>query len=757
MDLMLNMTFCLRREESAADGGYLSGIYRVILDDPRCQTTITVLIQPDEGQHRLRHGGRRSKPDSEIKRPRKPPREPLIGALIWMDRRLLERLHDAQQLMVIELEREVVPALSARGEQEHTRRVALMAPFLDAKHLHDSIVALEGLGGLVKEAMATGASSALIYRLWSKLCRYGLDERSLMPRWDRCGARGVPRPCDPAISGKPARRKSGRKTRAQSIARAHGQEIESPQPGMSTAWIAAIRAADRQIPQPKPDWPERCQSINSSAFCSKAVEKDGVFKLVLGPKGTYPNNRQIRRVLDTQKTQLERIIERTTKQHFQSAKRGLVSRSWQDVAGPGHRSAIDSTVGDIYLRSSVNRAWIVGRPIVYVIVDVWSTAIVGFHVCLTGPSWSTARIGLFNTAAEPGLVADLWGYQPTLGLDPTPTLSYDLLCDRGEYLSRGHRDTAMKLIPMTSYAPPYRGDLKGSVEVLHRITKDAQFLFIPGAMDFRRKELELRKVNPADCVLTVREYVYFLYELFGLYNLTADRSHRLDSSMMEDNVYPSPAGLWHWGHSVGIGYRRRTLQSDLISNLLPQAKAWVRRDAVRYGGCDYMSEEVKEAQWTALARNAGGWELPIHFYPGSVSQIWTPNVGGAGLLSLQISDQSRASAELTWDEWSDCLAIEAMKQPDRQHERMQHAISARERINQMLAVAKQQTTDAIDRATGKTPSISEARLIETAETAHPSRSESKVAEELRDEAMQGHEDMMSALLAGADDADDSHG
>ena len=755
MDLMLNMTFYLRCEEHAG-AGYLPGIYRVILDDPRRQTTITVLIQPDEGQQRARHGGRRPKPDSAIKRPRKPPPQPLVGALIWMDRRLLERLHDEQQLMFIEMERDVVPALSARSEQEHRRRVQVMAGFLDVKHLHDSIVAFIGLGGLVKEAMATGASSVFIYRQWSKLCRYGLDERSLIPRWDRCGAPGVPRPCDPAVSGTTVRRKSGRKTLEQNIARAYGQEIESPQPGMSTAWVAAIRAADRKNPQPKPDWPDRCRSIITSAFCSKAVEKDGVFRLVLGPKGTYPNNRQIRRVLDTQKTQLERIIERTTKQHFQSAKRGLVSRSWQDVAGPGHRSAIDSTVGDIYLRSSINRAWIVGRPIVYVIVDIWSTAIVGFHVCLTGPSWSTARIGLFNMASDPALVADLWGYQPMLGLDPTPTLSYDLLCDRGEYLSRGHRDTAMKLIPMTSYAPPYRGDLKGSVEVLHRITKDAQFLFIPGAMDFRRQELELRKVNPGDCVMTVREYVHFLYELFGLYNLTADRSHRLDSSMTEDNVYPSPAGLWHWGHSVGIGYRRQTLQSDLISNLLPTAKAWVRRDAVRYGGCDYMCNEAKEAQWTALARNTGGWELPIHFYPGSVSQIWTPRVGGAGLLSLDISDQSRAARELTWDEWSDCLAIEAMKQPDRQHERMLHAISARERINQMLAVAKQQTADAISRATGKAPSISEVRLIESAANEHPSRSESKVAEELRDEAMQGHEEMMSALLAGANDADDSH-
>ncbi len=755
MDLMANMTVRLRFDDSAGTG-YLAGIYRVIMDDPRSQTTVAVLIQPDEGQLRACHGGRKRKLDDQVRQPRKKSPQPLVGDLIWMDREVLLRLHDETLLMPIELERDALPPLRGRSEQEYKRRVLAMAGFFDLKHLHDSIVAHRGLGGLVKEAMATGASPVFVYRQWSNLCRYGIDERSLVPRRDRCGAPGVPRPCDPPIAGKAARSKAGRKTLAQRTARAYGQEIESPQPGMSTAWVAAICASDRKIKQPKPDWPDRCRSIITSAFCSKAVEKDGVFRLVLGPKGTYPNNRQIRRVLETQNTQLQRIIERTTNQHFQSAKRGLVARAWQDVAGPGHRSAIDSTVGDIYLRSSVNRAWIVGRPIVYIIVDVWSTAILGFYVCLTGPSWNTARVSLFNAASDPALVANLWGYQPILGLDPAPTLSYELLCDRGEYLSQGHRATAMKLIPLTSYTPPYRGDLKGSVEVLHRITKDAQFLFIPGAIDFRRQELELRKVNPADCVMTVREYVQYLYELFSMYNLTADRAHRLDALMTAEGVYPSPAGLWHWGHAVGIGYRRQTLQSDLIADLLPSAKAWVRRDAVRYGGCDYMSEEVKEAQWTALARNCGGWELPIHYYPGAVSQIWTPNAGGAGLLSLHIADQSRASPELTWDEWSDCLATEAIKRPDRQHERMVHSLSAHERINQMLAVAKQQTADAIDRATGKAPSIAEARLIETAANAHPSRSESKVAEELRDEAIRTHEEMMSAILDAANDVDDCH-
>lgn len=62
------------------------------------------------------------------------------------------------------------------------------------------------------------------------------------------------------------------------------------------------------------------------------------------------------------------------------------------------------------------------------------------------------------------------------------------MCDRGEYLLKGHRETAMKLSPLTSYAPPYRGDMKGLVEVLHRIEKDAQLLFVPGENCRRRQE-----------------------------------------------------------------------------------------------------------------------------------------------------------------------------------------------------------------------------------------------------------------------------
>lgn len=745
MDLIQNGTFRILKELKPSTE-YPPGIYRVILDEQTIGKTIAVLIQPEDGAKRGK-GGRPKKQDKDLKGRRKKPPLPLVGELLWMDRDELQRLADAGLLKTMTLERKTGSPLSDRSQIEYDRRILAMADFLDLKKLQESILIFDGLGGLVRDAMKkAGASSTYVYKQWSNLCRWGIDEKSLKPRRDECGGPGIKRPCHPGSATTPEKKKAGRKTRAQRIARAYGIKLDPTQPGMSSEWAAAIRAADKQIPTPKPSWPKRCTLIGESAFCAKAKEVDGKIILVKPEIGQYPNDKQIKRVLTIDKTRLERLIERTTKAHFNMAKRGLIARNWQGVAGPNHTWAIDSTVGDIYLRSSVNRAWIVGRPIVYVIVDIWSTAVVGFYICLCGPSWNTAKISLFNAAADPALVAELWGYQSILTLNPAPTMCYSLLCDRGEYLSQGHRTTAIKLLPLTSYAPPYRGDLKGLVEVLHRIEKDAQFLFEPGAMDYRREELELRKVNPEDCVYTVREYTQYLYELFSEYNLTADRRHRVDAHMLAANVFPSPAGLWHFGHAMGIGFRRTIEEADLITELLPSANGRVRRDAVRHAGCDYSSPEIEQAQWTAYARNFGGRDIPLNYYPGAMGPIWTPNTGGAGLLKLQISDESRASSEITVDEWSDCLALATMKNPMDQHHRKMDSLDSLNRIKALRDNAVRLTAEALAKASGSAPPMTEARAIEMAATTHPSRSEATVKEQVRDEALQSHQEMMDAIL-----------
>lgn len=741
MELIPNSTFRIV-SGATPHTAYTPGLYRVVLDEIRAELTIAVLIQ-QEGQPAKGRGGRPKK--DAPKRPRKKPPAPMVGRLLWMNRSELEQLIDQGFLVPIKLQRVAsayVQPTSEAGRNLLENRIKGMSSFLDFDKLRENILVHEGLGGLVKETrQRTGWSKAVVYKLWSLLCRFGLDAMSLKPAHERCGAKGIARPVNPG-----GRQKAGRKTTKQRIAHAFGK-VEAPeQPGVSSLWVAAILAADSQIPTPKPSWSKRCDQIVRSAFVSVAREENGQFQLVKPSLGDYPNNKQIQRVLTVDKSKLELLLEKTTKRHFNSALRGLQARNWEGVAGPGHTWAIDSTIGDIYLRSSINRHWVIGRPIVYVITDAWSTAVVGFYVCLTGPSWHTAKVSLFNSVADPTLMGELWGYQPILTLSPHPTMCFVLLCDRGEYLSLGHRETAVKLLPMTSYTPPYRGDLKGGVEVLHRIAKDAQYLFIPGAMNFRREELELKRVNPNDSVLNMREYVAWLHMCFAEYNLTADRRHRVDAHMLAAGVFPSPAGLWSWGHQMGVGFRKHNDEYDLIKNLLPCREASIGKTGVKFLGCDYSSDEVVENQWTTIARNFGSTKIDVNYYDGSMSRIWTPNHNGTGMIKLSLSDQSKITSQATIYDRLDAAAVESMKQPDIAHQNMMTKLELRDAQNRLIELAKLKHLEETDGASGKKPTISEARKMEIHKSQPNSVPDENIDSRGTKESAVIHQDMMKRLL-----------
>ncbi|NMM12419.1 MAG: transposase [Rhodoferax sp.] len=752
MELMSNQVFRLLHDKTS--GAYPAGIYRVIFDEAAINKTVCVCIQLADTE-KIPRGGRRKQ--AKTKHPRKKAPPALLGKLIWMERDYLERLQAHKLLITVEIEREPIyftPIESPEVQEIFSQRCRAMTGFLDFGKMKESILIHEGLGGLVRDAMATGeVCRAYVYKQWSTLCRLGISEISLLPRRDRCGAKNVSRPCDPG-----GRKKAGRKTRTQRVAKkASGIDLPPKQPGMSTEWRAAILAADNQIKTPvKPVMSTRCTLILESSFVKKFRPENGVLVPVDPKLGEYPNDQQIRRVLEVEIPRLKRLLQKTTLGHFKRSLRGLIARNWKGVSGPGHTWAIDSTVGDIYLRSSLNRAWIVGRPIVYIIVDVWSTAIVGFYVCLTGPSWNTAKISLFNSVADPDLLGEMWGYQPILSLNPLPTMCYQLMCDRGEYLSKAASLTAIKLIPCMSYAPPYRPDLKGLVEVLHRIEKDAQFMFEPGAMDARRAEFDLRKSHPDESAMTVRDYVQYLHLIFGEYNLTADRSHRVDAHMAAAGVFPSPAGLWRWGYEMGIGVQRAIPQADLITTLLTPDTARVGRSSIVYAGNDYYCPTIQAEDWTTTARNFGSWKISIHYYPGPVGRIWTPNTNGEGLLDLKISDQAKTSAEVTFDELSDSIANVQMQHAEVAHQKTLYALQTLRKVQALRNNAIQLTQEAISKGQGATPTMTEARAVEVACTSNPRGSEAQTTEKLRDEAMEAHEEMMRAMLSAGDDEEDDH-
>lgn len=591
---------------------------------------------------------------------------------------------------------------NAASRTLHARRTEMMESFLKHENLSWALFSPNGIGPMVSEVKRKfSCSRTSVYKLFSLLCLHGFLPSSLHPRFDRCGAPGITRPCGDT------RLKAGRKTNRERL----GVQESNQQRGVTAEDRTKIAALYKALKRPE---------LSDTKVYTEVVRKLYVNSYLMTPKGLepqlekgiFPNIRQFRHIIQTEFKRIDRLRFKTTQGHFDRNMRGMKGRSWQDVAGPGHKYAIDSTIADIFLVSSVNRAWVCGRPIVYIVVDIWSTAIVGFFVCWSGPSWDMAKVALFCSTAGSGLISSLWGFEEDLWLDPLPTLPASFLSDRGEYLSQASRNTSKELGYSFEFNPSYRPDLKGLVEVLNRIAKDRQYGFVPGAIDARRKEMELRGRGKNDAILTLQEYAHYLTIIFNDYNHSSDRFDRLDVEMIAAGVTATPAGLWSWGHQVGYGYRKFIEQSSLIRHLLPKEKARISRNGMHFAGLAYESPMFECAGWTAQARNFGAFEVPVHYFPGSTSRIWTSE--SSVINQLTLAPLAKAKSNMCFDEWLDAYAYSRLQKPDREFLKISESIAALEKASQVINSAREATKAARDVYSGPQPHLSDARSLEKA-------------------------------------------
>lgn len=654
---------------------------------------------------------------------------PAQGAVVEVSAAALRDMHGAGLARAIDLAPAAPLLKLAQDLDEKDKRLwawreAAAKPMLEPSKLLAALTSGRGIGPIVREVCAIGCSRPMAYKLWKLLCTHRFSGQSLMPRYDSCGAPGVSRPV------RSDTRKAGRKNSKQKA----GEPEPAPQRGVTDEDRVKILHHYRRLTRIGQSAESLHRQIIEAAYVTQyRVEGDARIP-VMPPQGSFPNERQVRHLIESSVKNLERVLRKTTTGHFARSLRGLVGRSFDSVPGPGITYAIDSTIGDIHLRSSVNPAWVIGRPILYIIVDVWSTAIVGFYVCLSGPSWASAKVALFSAVCQPALLGDLWGYEPIQTLYPHPRLPHNLLCDRGEYLSLAASQTYRCLNINAQFAPAYRPDLKGIVEVMHRIAKDQQFEFVPGAINARRRELELKK-DARESALTLREYVQYLTGVFAHYNLHAKREYRLTVEMMAAGVTPSPAGLWRFGYEAGLGGGRHESQEFFITNLLPRRAAVARRDGIFLESLQYEAEIARQQEWTAAARNFGVIEQPAYFFPGSTSRFWWPNPDG-GLEVFRLRANARALPETTVDEWRDALMVEVMKRDERQYRRL---VSASEQVARHRAM--------IDRAVERTRAADESQRLSEI----PNAREARALEQLVGQGTEhGRVDMPPAVATEAD-------
>jgi hypothetical protein len=209
---------------------------------------------------------------------------------------------------------------------------------------------------------------------------------------------------------------------------------------------------------------------------------------IIPPAHQVPSIAQLRYHIRTRYDLRQRMISREGKVTFDRDFRPLLGSETLKARGPGEIFEIDATIADVYLVSMDDPNQIIGRPVVYIAVDVWSHMVTGIYVGLEEPSWQGIMMAIENTGVNKVEFCTQFGIDITEEEWPCHYMPQHFYSDRGELESKNAESLGKALGVKLKNAPPYRADLKGIVEQQFRTLNLSIQPWTPGAVKAEYKK-----------------------------------------------------------------------------------------------------------------------------------------------------------------------------------------------------------------------------------------------------------------------------
>ncbi|MCV4289028.1 Mu transposase C-terminal domain-containing protein [Pseudomonas capsici] len=360
-------------------------------------------------------------------------------------------------------------------------------------------------------------------------------------------------------------------------------------------------------------------------------------------------------------------------------------RDW--LRGPCHQFEIDATIADIYLVNSYSRRMLIGRPVVYIVVDSYSGMIVGLYVGLEGPSWNGARQALFNAFTSKVDFCAQYGVEIAAQDWDCHHLPHQIYSDRGEMLSLASEGLARGLGIEMGTAPPYRPDWKPMVESRFGILNDLTGIrWLPGGVAAREKERGERDYR-LDATLNLKEFTQIVIECVLHYNRYHRQPDRLTQAMMNDGVEPTPMGIWNWVSENGVIQPNNRPDELIYLHLLPRERATIQKGGVLFRGMYYVCEFAIKENWFAKARRNGVWSIDCRFDPNSAAHIWIQGENKQFLrCDLRRSDAKYASYRS--DEIYDLLEAYRQSPPAHKRAELESRVDLVGTVEQIISAAQ---------------------------------------------------------------------
>ncbi len=542
-------------------------------------------------------------------------------------------------------------------------------------------------GRMVQDAMKKfNFTKPFIYKSLKQYWRNGMTKNALLPRYDKCGAAGKERKMSEAKRGRPRK-----------ILMVDPDKIgvnvdeNSRQRLLLGAKLYFLSETEMTL--------QRAYRLTLKKFFYNGYRMEGDNKVPIIPdESELPSLGQfkyyIKKYLDVKTVKEARF----GKKAFNLRHRAVLGSSTQEALGPGHIFQIDATIADIYSLSRYYRRRIIGRPVIYGIIDVFSRLIVGLYIGLTGPSWEGAAMALENAASDKVAFCARYGIDILPSQWPSRHLPKSIIADRGEMIGDKARNLINCLGVEVKNLPPFRADWKGIVEQYFRICNLSFIKWQPGAVcDIERGDRDYR----LDATLDLEDFTKIM--ILSVLQYNNDRLmewYPLDKYMLYDEVRPYPVELWNWGLKNRGGFLKQFPQDIVRLNLLPTETATVTHRGIIFNNMRYGCDKAIQDNWFIIARN-GTWNVDISYDPRLVNFIYIRDKSGKEYEKCRLLDSETRYRNMRLEEVQDMLAIEEQKATKDKTAILQSEVAFEAKAEAILKQAKKKTNAALDREMSK--------------------------------------------------------
>ena len=475
---------------------------------------------------------------------------------------------------------------------------------------------------ITQVAQQNQVTEKTVYKYLRKYWQRGKNRNALLPDYHKSGGRGKPRKSGEKKRGRPRKYASDPQIGV-------GVNIDEREQKIFRICI------NRYYHNRKQNSLETAYRLMIKEFYTEDfIYEDGIQKPILIPPGQRPSLAQFRywyqQEFDIEKT----LTARKGAKRYALENRAILGTSTMETIGPGSRYQIDATVADLYLVSRYNRNWVIGRPVIYVIIDVFSRMVAGVYVGLEGPSWLGAMMALVNAATDKVRFCQEYGINISSENWPCSGLPQVILADGGELKGKMVETLIANLNVRVENAAAYRADWKGIVERHFRTIHEYVKPFVPGYVDKDKGQRGVRDYR-LDGKLNIQEFTEIVIRCILYHNNEHYlESYDRDEMMIADNVPVKPIDLWRWGISNRSG-RLVSFPEDILKlNLMPAGRATVTGRGIRFKGMRYSCDQAIEEQWFDQARShaleAADKYLDVSYDPRSMNFIYIRFEGGRG-------------------------------------------------------------------------------------------------------------------------------